>query len=715
MNILFVDDDSAFLQQVKMFLEKGKKPINVTTSHSAEEALTLFETQKYDAIVSNYWMPQIDGLKLLEIIRKDRKSDIPFIFFTGEGSEEVAMNALNLGANRYLKRGKNPNSQYKILVEAIVEEVEYAKNRENGKLPIGEKDFIDIFNRARDPIFLHKLGEGGVSGKIMDVNDIACEILGYSREEFSGLILSDIILESSENDRVIEKLFEEGYAVFEAEFKVKDGGKIPVEVHSHLFKVGGEDRVLSMVRDISERKRMEEKYHICVQGSSDGIYVFQDGEFKFVNSAFVKISGYSFEELKELDFLDLIHPDYREDIENWTKQALTGDISGLPAKYEFKGLRKDGSSIWVQLNPSLAEFDGKNAIVGNIVNFSDRKEMEEKLKQYKVGVEASNDSIYMIDKNHRYIFANDEHISRLASDGKISSIDKDWIIGKKFRDIHVGEGCERFERNISRVFETGESQTEEYKFSIEDRWSSRTYSPVRNPKSGEIEAVVIVSKDITGKKKAEERQDFLHSLLRHDVRNKAQIVQGYHELLRGYDLPERAEGYLENAVIAVKDCINLIEKVSTLRKVSEGMEVKNVNLGGIIGDAISESKPQAEEKDVEVVLKNVDFYVQGGHFLLELFSNLLENSIIHSECKEINISAREKGEELVVSIEDDGRGIPDEDKEKIFERGYKKGKDMGSGMGLYLVKKIAESYGGSVEIKNSELGGARFDVHINKA
>ncbi|MFW6142563.1 MAG: sensor histidine kinase, partial [Candidatus Saliniplasma sp.] len=68
----------------------------------------------------------------------------------------------------------------------------------------------------------------------------------------------------------------------------------------------------------------------------------------------------------------------------------------------------------------------------------------------------------------------------------------------------------------------------------------------------------------------------------------------------------------------------------------------------------------------------------------------------------------------IVTVEDDGKGIADDIKEKIFERGFKKGENAGSGLGMYLVKEIVESYGGSIDVKDSELGGARFDVILKR-
>lgn len=134
----------------------------------------------------------------------------------------------------------------------------------------------------------------------------------------------------------------------------------------------------------------------------------------------------------------------------------------------------------------------------------------------------------------------------------------------------------------------------------------------------------------------------------------------------------------------------------------------------IIKNVISERESQASEKGIDIELEEFKCQARGGALLEELFSNLVENSIAHSGCEKIRISSQETEEECIVTVEDDGRGISDKDKDRIFERGSKSGKSGGSGLGLYLVKEIAESYGGSVDIKDSELGGARLDVYLKK-
>ncbi len=120
--ILLVDDESSLLEQAKIFLEKIDDDLEVSTVSSAEKALELLDNESYDFIVSDYQMPVTDGLEFLEEIREERESEIPFIMFTGKGREEVAMKALNLGADRYIKKEGSPKDQFEFLADAIIRE-----------------------------------------------------------------------------------------------------------------------------------------------------------------------------------------------------------------------------------------------------------------------------------------------------------------------------------------------------------------------------------------------------------------------------------------------------------------------------------------------------------------------------------------------------------------------------------------------------------------
>jgi DNA-binding response OmpR family regulator len=122
--VLYVDDETGLLELGKLFLEQNST-FRVTTAESGESALTLLRDIVFDAIVSDFQMPVMNGIALLRTIRST--SDIPFILFTGKGREEVVIDAINNGADFYLQKGGDPAAQFAELGHKITQAVSRRK------------------------------------------------------------------------------------------------------------------------------------------------------------------------------------------------------------------------------------------------------------------------------------------------------------------------------------------------------------------------------------------------------------------------------------------------------------------------------------------------------------------------------------------------------------------------------------------------------------
>lgn len=118
---LLVDDEEDFLELAENFFKKEKEEINLDITESAKKALEMMEEKAYDVIISDYQMPVMDGLEFLETVRSDG-NDIPFIFLTGQGKEEIAMEALNVGADKYHRKGRDLKNRFQKLANSILEE-----------------------------------------------------------------------------------------------------------------------------------------------------------------------------------------------------------------------------------------------------------------------------------------------------------------------------------------------------------------------------------------------------------------------------------------------------------------------------------------------------------------------------------------------------------------------------------------------------------------
>jgi len=179
LKILIVDDEDALLQQAKIFLEQLDQDLEIDTAVSPKDALKLLKSGNYDGVVSDYQMPEIDGLDFLKILRQEKNIDIPFIMFTGKGREEVAMKALNMGADRYLQKGGDPRTQYGVLAQAIEQEVTHHKTKKRNKELL--RDLDETFNTIDNPILLLDNNH-----HILRVNKAAERFFDKKREKLVG-------------------------------------------------------------------------------------------------------------------------------------------------------------------------------------------------------------------------------------------------------------------------------------------------------------------------------------------------------------------------------------------------------------------------------------------------------------------------------------------------------------------------------------------------
>ncbi|MFP3975457.1 MAG: PAS domain-containing protein, partial [Dehalococcoidia bacterium] len=161
------------------------------------------------------------------------------------------------------------------------------------------------------------------------------------------------------------------------------------------------EELTTEISDLRQRVTELYWYQLIAEKSYAGIYIFQDGQFQWVNQALADMSGYSRDELVDMDFLSLLHPDYREIVRGATEQALRGDLSGLPSELEIQFLRKDGETRWAKIMPALGMYKGRPAIVGNVVDTTDRKGAEQALEEseakYRLLSEDLRDVIFVED------------------------------------------------------------------------------------------------------------------------------------------------------------------------------------------------------------------------------------------------------------------------------------------------------------------------------
>lgn len=252
-------------------------------------------------------------------------------------------------------------------------------------LRASEERYRAIFEQAADSIALIDVD----SGDLVEFNDQMCENLGYTREEFKSLKISDFeVIESPEEiEKHIKQIIKGGRDQFATKHRTKDGSIRDIQVSSSYISIHGKDYIQTIARDITDRVEMvealrgsEEKYRQLIENANDIIYETDiDGNFIFINPVAEKIMGYSEKELIGTNFIDLLHPDWQQETDRFYRSQFSEKI--LNTYHEFPAIAKDGAEIWfgqnVQLSMEGEQILGFQAVARDI---TDRKQVEEALR-----------------------------------------------------------------------------------------------------------------------------------------------------------------------------------------------------------------------------------------------------------------------------------------------------------------------------------------------
>ncbi|WAC05823.1 MAG: PAS domain S-box protein [Methanoregula sp.] len=302
-----------------------------------------------------------------------------------------------------------------------------AENTKNRQVPVHpaaekaaserEEKFREIFDKINDAIHIHEILDDGSPGRFIEVNEVACRMLQYSKEEFLSRTPLDFTTDyhSRPLKQIIAELATHGSALFETEHKRKDGVIIPVEVNAHVIQFGGKRRVLSVVRDITGRKRskealreIEEKYQDFIDNATDLIQsVTPEGKIEYVNKAWKKTLGYSEKDIPHLSLMDFVHPDSLSHCMEAFKRVLSGEnIRDIDAVF----ISKDGKKVSVEGNANCRFVNGKPTYTRGIFrDVTERKQME------KVVLASLKEKEILLKEIHHRVKNNLQIIASLLS------------------------------------------------------------------------------------------------------------------------------------------------------------------------------------------------------------------------------------------------------------------------------------------------------------
>lgn len=238
------------------------------------------------------------------------------------------------------------------------------------------------------------------------------------------------------------------------------------------------------------------------------------------------------------------------------------------------------------------------------------------------------------------------------------------------------------------------------------RGGERAYLQIYATPLSNFSGFVLAFRDVTpiidAHRKVEELNDVLrlmNEILRHDVLNKLAIIRGYLEI----SLENAKRGEIEKAIKIVDEAVGIIGKMREIERSLIGGEMKSVS----VRDVVEKVAENVRKLGVDVKIEG-DAFVFADEAIYSVIDNIMGNAVKHGEATRIEVKIEKEGEYCKITISDNGKGLPMQFVDKLFTKGFSYGKKAGTGIGLYIVKKVIERYGGSVRAYNRE--GAVFEI-----
>jgi len=431
-SILYVDDDENLLGLNKIFMERSGEFL-VDTVSSAPEALDRIPAARYDAILSDYQMPEMDGIEFLKIVRT-RHGDLPFILFTGRGREDVVIDAVNNGVDYYIQKGPDLKAMIAELRYKIIRAIE--RRQIESDLKRSQEELNDIINFLPDATCVID-----TAGTVIAWNNAMEIMTGIPRKDMIGRngyayavpfygeprpVLMDYLLKD-------QKAIETTYPDAE-----KTGGKTSLEIFlphmnggkgtwiwtcaSLLYdSAGNVTGAIETVRDMTEIQKIKHDLSISREMNREFANMIPVGVYEMDlcgNLTFANQVAFSWFEVTQEDFdrkiciLDYIIREDRDRAFSDIERMMGGE-KGIGQEYLLK--RKDGSTFpgliygGTVTDPDTGKVIGlRGIIIDQTLRRQEAQELHESRERLKLALQAGDIGIWDVDMRSMLIRDIDE-------------------------------------------------------------------------------------------------------------------------------------------------------------------------------------------------------------------------------------------------------------------------------------------------------------------
>ncbi|AZH24680.1 PAS domain S-box protein [Haloplanus aerogenes] len=458
-------------------------------------------------------------------------------------------------------------------------------------------------------------------------------------------------------------------------------------------------------------------YRALFEHVSDGLLVFdpETGTVRDANDRFASMSGFDHGTLVGRHVGNLLSDGWQPDA---AMRELVATARDDGATVEWRLRRRDGEPFWVELSASLAELGDEECVLTTVRDVTERKRRRDELGRFEELVEHVPTGIFRAKRDGTFVEANPTMVDLFDADAKVD------LLSTPVEEIY--DDADDFRAFFDALAER-DMVTEKIRLRTltgDTFWGLITVCRFEGT-DGETYLDGAI-KDVTETREYQqvleeqnERLELLNRIVRHDIRNDMQLVQGMTDLLD--DLSDDAEQpHLETIKTRVEHVVELTDLMDELMDalVSEADDdLEPTNLSFVLDREVREASSSYPDATIRTRGNVPLVEVTANDMLRSVFRNLLNNAIQHHDRDEptVEVSAEVEDGWVLVQVADDGPGIDPGRRETVFGKGKKGIDSEGTGLGLYLVYTLVDHYGGAVWINDNEPRGSVFNVRLRLA